>query len=429
MRKNILHIGSSKLTYEIREIVEIALVIKLMWQEIIWENIWDPVEKGEEIPKWMKNIVIDASKDSSSYSYSPSRWLLEARKYISSKNGKIWVDDIIFFNWLWDAISKIYKNLTFDARVIWPNPAYSTHSSAEASHAWTEHITYRLDPNNSWNPDLEELENKVKYNPNIVWILVVNPDNPTWAVFKKDVLEKIIDIAREYDLYVIFDEIYEKLTYDEKDKVLLSDIIWDIPGISMKWLSKDLPWPWSRCGWIEIYNKDKDENFSKYIDSILHSKMLEVCSTTLPQKVLSTIYESDNYKNYLKNRIEKYKQRAKKASDILSNLEEISIVEPKWAFYLTITFNISKFPKTPILYIKNKDIKAYINTLINNDTRFDRRFCYYLLASRWVCTVPLSWFNSDINWFRMTLLEEDFEKYINILNIIKEAIIEFSSES
>jgi aspartate/methionine/tyrosine aminotransferase len=54
---------------------------------------------------------------------------------------------------------------------------------------------------------------------------VVNPDNPTGAVFKKDVLEKIIDIAREYDLFVIFDEIYEKLTYDEKQRVLLSEII------------------------------------------------------------------------------------------------------------------------------------------------------------------------------------------------------------
>jgi aspartate/methionine/tyrosine aminotransferase len=57
--------------------------------------------------------------------------------------------------------------LAFDARVIGPNPAYSTHSSAEANHAGSQHITYSLDPKNGWNPDLEELENKVKFNPNI----------------------------------------------------------------------------------------------------------------------------------------------------------------------------------------------------------------------------------------------------------------------
>jgi len=65
----------------------------------------------------------------------------------------------------------------------------------------------------------------VKYNPNIVAILVVNPDNPTGAVFKKEALEKIVFIAKKYRLFVIFDEIYEKLVYNNEDKVLLSEII------------------------------------------------------------------------------------------------------------------------------------------------------------------------------------------------------------
>ncbi|MDP2396490.1 MAG: aminotransferase class I/II-fold pyridoxal phosphate-dependent enzyme, partial [bacterium] len=81
------------------------------------------------------------------------------------------------------------------------------------------------DPKNNWNPDLEELENKVKYNPNIVAILVINPDNPTGAVFSREVLESIVDIANRYNLFLVFDEIYEKLTYDEDDRILLSDVI------------------------------------------------------------------------------------------------------------------------------------------------------------------------------------------------------------
>ncbi|MEA3387503.1 MAG: aminotransferase, partial [Patescibacteria group bacterium] len=75
--------------------------------------------------------------------------------------------------------------------------------------------------------------------------------------------------------------------------------------------------PGARCGWIEVYNKDKDKNFSDYIDSILNSKMLEVCSTTLPQKVLPTLYSMNEFSVYNKQRIEKYKQRADVAEEIL----------------------------------------------------------------------------------------------------------------
>ncbi len=420
MRKDLLHVWSTKLSYEIREIVDIAKqIFEINKKTIIWENIWDPVEKWEKIPKWLKNIVIKASKKDEVYAYSPTRWLDKTLQYLALKNPKVKKENILFFNWLWDAISKVYKSLSATSRVIWPNPAYSTHSSAEAAHAWSEHITYSLDPNNNWNPDLIELENKVKYNPNIVWILVVNPDNPTWAVFKREVLEKIIDIAKRYSLFVIFDEIYEKLTYDKKDKVLLSEIIGDVPGISMKWISKELPWPGARCGWIEVYNKDIDKNFSDYIDSILVSKMLEVCSTTLPQYVIPEIYESEEFKNSLISRIEKYKKRALKAEEIFSDCELVSVVKPKWAFYLSIVFNLDKINKNYIFDCNDKKIKKIVENKIWNNSRFDKKFCYHLLAKQWICIVPLSSFNSSYDWFRVTLLEDDFEKFIDTLVKIK----------
>ena len=425
MRRNLLHPWAWELSYEIREIVEFAKQIeKLTNKKTIWENIWDPVEKWEEIPTWLKNIVINACKVDRVYWYSPTRWLDKTLEYLANKHPKLKKENILFFNWLWDAINKVYKNLDFSSRVIWPNPAYSTHSSAEAAHAGSEHITYRLDPNNAWNPDLEELENKVKYNPNIVWILVVNPDNPTWAVFKKEVLEKIIQIAKKYNLFVIFDEIYEKLTYDSKDRVLLADIIWDVPWISMKWISKELPWPWARCWWIEVYNKDKDENFSKYIDSILASKMLEVCSTTLPQYVIPEIYENTHFKKSLVDRIEKYKQKAEFAKDFFSDCELVSVVKPKWAFYLSIVFNLDKINQNKQIKT-DKKIEKLLNKHLQENSLFDKKFCYYLLIEKQICVVPLSSFNSNFLGFRMTLLENDFKQYKDTLKEIKKFIREF----
>jgi len=416
MRKNILLPSHKELRYIIREIVEIAKQIE-NFKTIYWENIWDPVEKWENIPFWMKQIIKNACEIDEIYWYSPTRWHKKAINYIISKNPKLKPEDIIFFNWIWDAISKLYKVLSFDSRIIWPSPAYPTHSSSEAAHANSFHLTYKLDPNNNWYPDIKELENKVKYNPNIVWILVINPDNPTWAVFPKHILKEFVRIAKQYKLFLIFDEIYEKLIFDEKNRINLADIIEDVPWISMKWISKDLPWPGGRCGRIEVYNQNKDLNFKQFINTLLATKMVEVCSTTLPQYVLADIYESPEYKKYLKKRIEKYKKRASQAEKILNQNPNLKIIKPKGAFYLTV---LLKLPKNYQPKISNQEIKKILEPYLKNTSRLDEKFCYGLLGETWVCVVPLSGFNTDILWFRMTLLEEDDEKFEKILKLINE---------
>ncbi len=427
MRRNIVHPGAWQLSYEIRQIVEDALYIQRFGIDIIWENIWDPIQKGEQIPTWFKEVIKKACEKNDIYGYSPTKWLDYTREYLASKLGwKVSKDDIIFFNWIGDAISKVYKNLPADARIIGPNPAYPTHSSAEAAHAWTEHITYSLLPSNNFYPDLEELENKIKYNPNIAWILIINPDNPTWAVFPKDIVKSFVKLAQKYNLFLIFDEIYEKLVFDEKDKIFLPDIIEDVPAIVMKWISKDMPWPGARCWWIEVYNADVDIDFYKYINSIVNSKMLEVCSTTLPQYVLPQIYEMEEFKQYLTQRIEKYKKRADIAQEIFSDLEMIEFVKPKGAFYLSVIFKPEYFSEKSYLPIKNQRVKDFIQSKLYWK-QLDQKFVYWLLGSSGICVVPLtSWFNSKYPGFRMTLLEEDLDKYVYTLKTIKEAIIYFS---
>ena len=422
MRQKLLHAWYKQLSYEIREIVWFAEKVKQSWLDICWENIWDPIAKGEKIPAWVKEIISEALQNDKVFGYVHSKWLLSTREYVASKNNLITAEDIIFFNGLWEAINKIYGYLATSARVLGPNPAYSTHSSAEAANSWADHLTYTLDPNNDWNPDVEEIENKVKFNPNIAGILVINPDNPTWAVFKRGVLEKIVDIARRYDLFLVFDEIYEKMVYNLEERVLLSDIIGDVPGISMKGMSKELPWPGGRCGWIEIYNQDKDEEFRKYMGSVLMSKMLEVCSTSLPQYVLPTIYEDERFMPYVRSRVEKYEKRAKMAEEILWDLDEIIFVKPGGAFYMSFVFRMDHMNENYKTELSDAGLQKELNTAIEGK-RFDKRFCYWLLASTGICTVPLSWFNSTYEWVRMTLLEDDEDKYRKILETVRGEIL------
>ena len=172
MRNNIVHIGAGELTYEIRAIVEIADRLRDLGLKTYMENIGDPVAKGEAIPLWMKEIVAELVMDDHTYAYSPTKGMLETREFLAEcvnrrNHTRVTPDDIIFFNGLGDAIQKVYGFLRREARVIGPSPTYSTHSSAEAAHAGQKPVSYRLNPDNNWYPDLDDLRLSVQYNPTI----------------------------------------------------------------------------------------------------------------------------------------------------------------------------------------------------------------------------------------------------------------------
>jgi len=417
MRNNLVHPGADELSYEIRGIVEVAKKIEATGQEIVWENIGDPVAKGAEVPEWIKEIIGKAVTENSSYAYSPTKGLLKTREYIAYErnvdpmsvvNGhrqgiQITPEDILFFNGLGDAIRTIYANLDPKARLIGPNPAYPTHSSAEAAHADLPHITYALDPKNGWQPDLEELERKIEDNPGVAGIIIINPDNPTGFVYPQEIIKKIVALAKKYKLFIISDEIYSNLTYGTEHRKLAS-VIGDVPGIAMRGISKEFPWPGARCGWIEFYNRDKDENFNRYAQSLIDAKMLEVCSTTLPQKVLPEVMGDERYYPYLARRNAEYQKRSEIAYNILSKIPELIVHKTNGAFYMTAVFKEGSLNQDQSLEIKNKKALEIIASIVKTE-QLDKRFVYYLLASTGICVVPLSsGFNSTYFGFRFTLL-------------------------
>ncbi len=434
MRNNLVTAGAEELRYEIREIVSVANEFQKLGVKISWENIGDPVSKGEKIPLWMKEIVQKAAMDDMAYAYSPTKGIEATREFLANvvdkRNGgkgvKITKDDIIFFNGTADAISMVYRLLRPRVRVIGPSPTYSTHSSAEASHAGSPHLTYNLDPDKNWQPDLADLRNNIRYNQNISGILIINPNNPTGAVYSEEVMKSIVKIAKEYDLFIIADEIYTNIAYNGKKAVPLSDVINGVPGISMKGISKELPWPGARCGWIEVYNADKDANFKRYVESIVHDKMLEVCSTTMPQMVIPQIFSDKRYAAYQRERNKIFERRSNIAYNLLKDVKGIKVIRTDGAFYMTIVFEDKVLNNKQKLEIKNNKAKAYAEKLVK-DVNLDKRFVYYLLASTGICVVPLTSFESSLNGFRITLLETDEKKFKWIFEAIKEKIGEYLS--
>lgn len=434
MRQQLLSEGASELSYEIREIVKKAEQIKNLGKDIYWENIGDPIQKNHKLPDWIKQIIADLALQNESYSYCPSKGILETRKFLAQQTNQlggvqITPDDICFFNGLGDAIAKVYQYITPTARVIGPSPAYSTHSSAEAAHASNEPLTYKLDPNNKWYPDLDDLYNKVKYNPNVVGILIINPDNPTGMVYPLETLKRIVEIAKEFKLFLICDEIYINITYNGARAYSLAEVIDDVPGISMKGISKELPWPGARCGWMEYYNRDKDSDFNRFCQALDNAKMIEVCSTKLPQLAIPKILGDPRFKIYREETNRNIGKRSKIIADILHTVPQLTFNETFGAFYNTIIFREGTLRNDQKLKINDEHIAKLVEGWVDQDIPNDKRFVYYLLGAKGVCVVPISSFCSDLQGFRVTLLEENEDILIKTFTSIRDGIAEYLASS
>jgi alanine-synthesizing transaminase len=429
MRRTVLHAGAGELVYEIREIVKKAYLFQKMGIEISWENIGDPVAKGTPIPAWMKKIVADLAQENMSYAYCPTKGVLETRQFLAKKNNalagvQITPEDILFCNGLGDAISKVYQYLDPGARVIGPSPGYSTHSSAEGGHASQPPITYKLNPENHWFPDMDELRNKIKYNPNIVGILIINPDNPTGMVYPESYLREIVGLCAENDLFIIADEIYTHITYNGAKATPLARVIGDVCGISMKGISKELPWPGSRCGWLEFYNTHRDAEFGRLVKAIEDAKMLEVCSTTLPQMAIPPILSHPEFAAHRTAINLDIQKRGDVVYETLKDVPGLIVNKTFGAFYTSIIFKKGVLKPTQKLKVANAEARALVEKMVEG-VPLDKRFVYYVLAATGICVVPISSFCSDLHGFRATLLEEDEKKMAFIYQRLRAAIEEY----
>jgi alanine-synthesizing transaminase len=431
MRTDLVSPGVGEMTYEIRNIVNVAEKLQKHGVTINWENIGDPIVKGEVIPAWMKEIVVKETLANDSWGYCHTRGVLETREFIcqlTNKRGgaQITPDDIIFFNGLGDAIAKVYGCLRPETRVLMPSPTYTTHTLGESGHAHAAPICYRLKPEDNWYPDLEDLRNHVKYNPQISGLMLINPDNPTGMVYPVETLRQIVAIAKEFDIFIIADEVYNNIVYNGQQTVPISDVLGDVPAIAMKGISKEFPWPGSRCGWIEVYNADKDPSFQKYVNAILTSKMNEVCSTTLPQKTIPAIMSHPCYGPYLEERTRRYERMSNITYNFLKGVPGLMVNRTNGAFYMSVAFADGLLNNNQSLPIANPEVRELVEGLVNAPgVSPDKRLVYYILASTGICIVPLSSFNTTLQGFRVTLLEKDEHECERIYGILAQKIQEY----
>ena len=310
-----------------------------------------------------------------------------------------------------DAVAKVYGFLSSHARVIGPSPAYSTHSSAESAHCALPHITYDLDPDNGWMPDLADLRSKIETIPLHRRHPLINPNNPTGAVYPprgaggdRGARPRVRPVHhRRRDLH--------PHGVPRRARPLhLSEVIGDVPAIVMRGISKELPWPGSRCGWIEVLNRSGDQNFSAYVDTLVAAKRLEVCSTSGPQLTVPRIFgdsryagASDGGRAHVRRAGRRGLQHPERRARHQAQPGPGRLLHDGRVRARSARRQEHACPSPIRRSARSSSGSA-------EGVAPDARFVYYLLASTGICVVPLSGFCSPHPGFRFTLLETDDAK-------------------
>lgn len=341
---------SSKLSgvcYEIRgQSLEKADRLEEEGHKILKLNTGNPGAFGFDAPDEIIADVIHNLRDAQGYTHS--KGLFAARKAIMQECQQmnipnVEIDDIYLGNGVSELILMAMQGLINDGdEILVPAPDYPLWTAA-ITLAGGKAVHYLCDEGSDWYPDLEDIANKVTDKTR--GIVVINPNNPTGAVYSQDLLEKMVEIARQKDLIIFADEIYSKILYDDATFTPLARLAEDLICVSFNGLSKSYRLAGFRSGWM-IITGDK-HRAKNYIEGINILATMRLCANVPAMYAVQTAlggYQSVN--ELLINGGRLYEQR-NLAYDIITSIPGVSCVKPKGAIYL--------FPKIDLNVHKIKD--------------------------------------------------------------------------
>ncbi len=439
--RKIANEGGIFLNYVIRELSPIAFKFRDFGITMVQDNIGDPIKAGVKVEGWIKKIILDTAEDDRSMGYSSeAEGEASARDFVaqhrnSRKGVKISLEDVIFASGSSPIISEINSRLSEQGILLVPSPGYPAHSSYQAFNLGRNAVYYKLDPSNKWLPNLEDIKRTLEaYNYMVKGIIVINPGNPTGAVFPQSIIRGLVDICDEYGVLPIFDECYANTVYGGTEFVHLGDVIGGAPGISLRSMSKDVPWPGGRCGWMEAYNQEKHEHLKEFFEIIRQSFRQQASSTTLPQLALPKIYGDERFSKHL----QEWNYQLEIAADMrINHLKEIaglSVVRPQGAFYMAPIFEdgfLNESQELPVMNCSRRDeAENYLKSLLSQEPNLnlDKRLVYNLMANG-IFVVPLTGFGPHYHGFRVTTLNPNIEQVDATYARLKELISQYQNST
>lgn len=310
--------------------------------DILKLNIGNPAPFGFRTPD---EIIHDMMTNlTESEGYSNSKGLFSARKAIMQYHQlkglpNIKVDDIYTGNGVSELITMSMQGFLDDGdEMLVPCPDYPLWTAA-ITLSGGKAVHYMCDEQNEWNPDIDDIKKKIT--PHTKGIVIINPNNPTGALYSIEILKEIVEIARANDLVIFADEIYDRLVMDGLKHVSIASLAPDIPCITFNGLSKSHKIAGYRIGWM-IFSGNK-QKISDYMDGINLLSTMRLCSNVPAQQIVQTALggvQSGDADLIPGGRI--YDQR-EVIYNAINNIDGITAVKPKAAFYIFPKIDVKKF--------------------------------------------------------------------------------------
>ena len=329
--------------YDVRgPVLEEANRMENEGSKILKLNIGNPAPFGFETPD---EILTDMHQGlSSAQGYSESRGIFPARKaimqYSQLKNiPNVTINDIYTGNGVSELINLCMQALLNDGdEILIPSPDYPLWT-ATATLAGGKAVHYICDEQSDWNPDIDDIKKKITDKTKA--IVIINPNNPTGALYPKDILEKIAALAREHELIIFSDEIYDRLVMDGEKHISIASLAPDLFCVTFSGLSKSHMIAGFRIGWMILSGNKKLAK--DYIEGINMLSNMRLCSNVPAQSVVQTALGGDqSIEEHLISGGRIFEQR-NYIYNALNDIPGISAVKPKAAFYIFPKLDIKKF--------------------------------------------------------------------------------------
>lgn len=319
---------TEKIEYAVRDIVLTAQEAARRGRELLFLNIGDPIQYDFETPRPLIEATYRAMCENLT-GYSASSGVDEAIEAICNEARRHGFEpvDIFITTGASEAIDFALTALVnAGENVLVPYPGYPLYTAILAK-LEAQPNPYYLKEEDGWQPDPEEIEAKI--NENTRAIVLINPNNPTGAVFSREILEAIVEIARRHHLVILSDEIYDKLVFDGQKHYSIAALAPDVPVVTFNGLSKCYLAPGFRIGWgIVSGPKEVVEDYIEAIHKLARARL----STSHPkQYAIPVALDGDH--DHLPQVLEKLRRRRDLTYKMLNEIPGISCVRPEGAFY------------------------------------------------------------------------------------------------
>ena len=351
--------------------------------EVLKLNTGNPAAFGMPLPESVRNAL--AGNEAAAVPYCDFQGMPAAReaiaRYCASKGIEgVEPNDIFIGNGVSEVVNfALMPLLNPGDEVLIPTPNYSLWSNTILL-AGAKPVFYRCDESSGWNPDVADLRAKITSKTRAM--VIINPNNPTGALYSTDILKDMLQVAREHDLIVYSDEIYDRLVMDGLEHIATASLAPDLTVVTMNGLSKSHSLCGYRCGWMVI--SGPRANTEAYRKGIVQLTSMRLCSNALAQLVIPAALEDMETPASMVRPGGRYYEQRKATVEVLDTIDGISYVKNVAAFYLFPKLDVKKFGITD-----------------------DKKFARDLLLATNILVVPGSGFDwAEPDHFRLVLLPE-----------------------